>query len=60
MQVRITTPASDLDLFLLPYTEDDDIDIDFEILGILQPYIGKHDESLKWLDTLINREEDDS
>ena len=59
MQVRITAPASDLDLFLIPYTEDDDIDVDFEILDILQPYVGKHDENLKWLDALINSEEDD-
>ena len=59
MQVRITAPASDLDLFLIPYTEDDDIDVDFEILDILQPYIGRHDERLKWLDYLINREDDD-
>ena len=59
MQVQITAPASDLDLFLLPYTEEDDIDLDFEILDILQPYIGKHNDSLKWLDTLINREKDD-
>ena len=59
MQVRITAPASDLDLFLLPYTEADDIDVDFEILDILQPYIGKHNENLKWLDTLINHEDDD-
>ena len=60
MQVRITAPASDLDLFLIPYTEDDDIDVDFEILDILQPYVGKHDENLKWLDTLINHEDTDS
>ena len=46
--------------FLIPYTEDDDIDVDFEILDILQPYVGKHDENLKWLDALINSEEDDS
>ena len=60
MQVRITAPASDLDLFLIPYTEDDDIDVDFEILDILQPYVGKHDKNLKWLDALINLEKDNT
>ena len=60
MQVRMTAPASDLDLFLIPYTEDDDIDVDFEILDILQPYVGKHNKNLKWLDALINLEKDNT
>lgn len=59
MQVRITAPASDLDLFLIPYAENDSIDLEIEILDILQPYVGKHDENLKWLDYLIHREGDD-
>ena len=58
-QVRITAPASDLDLFLIPYAENDSIDLEIEILDILQPYVGKHDENLKWLDYLIHREDDD-
>ena len=60
MQVRITAPASDLDLFLMPYSERDDIDLEFEILDTLQPYIGKHDGNLQWLDHLKHRETDDT
>ena len=51
-QVNITAPASDLDLFLIPYSEDDMTDLDLEILHIYQPYIGNHDKNLEWLDRL--------
>lgn len=56
----ITAPAVDLELFLLPYTDDENADLEIEILNIVQPVIGKHDENLKWLDYLMQRQQDDA
>ena len=49
-QVMITASASDLDLFLLPYSDNENADLQIEILNIIQPGITEHDENLKWLD----------
>ena len=51
-QVNITAPSSDLDLFLIPYSDDDRAELALEILHIYQPYIGNHDKNLEWLDRL--------
>ena len=51
-QVNITAPASDLDLFLIPYSQDDMTDLELEILHIYTPFITKHDSNLKWLDNI--------
>ena len=59
-QVMITAPASDLDLFLLPYTDNENADLQIEILNIIQPGITEHDENLKWLDYLVQRQQDDT
>ena len=52
-QVMITAPAADLELFLLPYIDTEQADLEVEILNIVQPVIGEHDENLKWLDYLM-------
>ncbi len=57
-QVNITAPASDLDLFLIPYSDNALTDLDLEILHVYQPYIGNHDSNLKWLDNIKNLEGD--
>ena len=54
-QVMITAPATDLELFLLPFTDDDNAELEVEILNIIQPYIGKHVENLKWVDYIVQR-----
>ena len=59
-QVVITAPAADLELFLLPYVDDEHADLQIEILNIVQPAIGKHDENLKWLDYLIQHQQGDT
>ena len=59
-QVVITAPAADLELFLLPYVDDEQADLQIEILNIIQPAIGKHDENLKWLDYLIQHQQGDT
>jgi len=56
-QVMITAPAADLELFLLPYIDDEQADLEIEILNIVQPVIGEHDENLKWLDYLIQHQQ---
>ena len=55
-QVNITAPASDLDLFLIPYAEGEMTDLALEILHIYTPYIANHDSNLKWLDNIKNLE----
>ena len=55
-QVQITAAAMDLDLFLLPYDDDDVYDVEVDIIDVIQPYIGKHDDNLKWLDYVKKRE----
>lgn len=57
--VQITAPASDLDLFLIPYSDDENANLEIDILDVYQPRISKHDENLKWLDYLIDRDETD-
>ena len=59
-QVMITAPAADLELFLLPYIDDDRSDLQIEILNIVQPGIDQHDENLKWLDSLIQHQQGDT
>lgn len=59
-QVTITAPAADLELFLLPYTDNEQADLEVEILDIIQPAIGEHDENLKWLDYLIQHQQGNS
>lgn len=56
--VNITAPASDLDLFLIPYSDNELTDLDIEILHVYQPYISNHDSNLKWLDNIKNLERD--
>ena len=58
-QVMITAPATDLELFLLPYIDNEQADLEIEILDIVQPSIREHDENLKWLDYLIQHQQDD-
>ena len=55
-QVMITAPASDLELFLLPFADDKNAELEVEILNIIQPQIGSHDQNLKWLDYVIQRQ----
>ena len=55
----LTSFASDVELFLLPYTDDPNAELEVEILNILQPGIDQHDDNLKWLDYLIQRQQDD-
>ena len=57
-QVNITAPASDLDLFLIPYSVGDDTELELEILHVYTPYIANHDSNLKWLDNIKNLERD--
>jgi len=57
-QVMITAPAADLELFLLPYIDDEQADLEIDILNIVQPVIGKHNENLKWLDYLIHHHQE--
>ena len=59
-QVMITAPAADLELFLLPYIDDENADLQIDILNIVQPAIGAHDENLKWLDYLMQHQQDDA
>ena len=58
-QVMITALAIDLELFLLPYIDNEQADLEIEILDIVQPSIREHDENLKWLDYLIQHQQDD-
>ena len=59
-QVMITAPAADLELFLLPYIDNEQADLQIEILNIVQPAISEHDENLKWLDYLIQHQQGDT
>ena len=55
-QVQITAAAMDLDLFLLPYDDAEVYDVEVDIIDVIQPYILKHDDNLKWLDYVKQRE----
>ena len=59
-QVMMTAPAFDLELFLVPYIDAENADLQIEILNIVQPAIGEHDENLKWLDYLMQHQQDDA
>ena len=56
----ITAPAVDLELFLSPYIHNEKADLEIEILNIIQPVIGKHNENIKWLDSLIQHQQGDN
>ena len=56
----ITALAIDLELFLLPYIDNEQADLEIEILDIVQPGIREHDENLKWLDYLIQHQQGDN
>ena len=56
ISVQMTATADDIELFLIPYTHDDNIELEIEILDILQPLIDSHDTNLKWLDNIKNLE----
>ena len=56
ISVQMTATADDIELFLIPYTHDDNIELEIEILDILQPLINSHDANLKWLDNIKNLE----
>ena len=58
-EVMITAPAVDLELFLSPYIHNEQADLEIEILNIIQPVIGKHNENIKWLDSLIQHQQGD-
>ena len=59
-QVRVIAPASDLDLFILPYVDDDNADVEVEILDVYQPIIQAHETNLEYLDRLKKQESDSS
>ena len=59
-EVMITAPAVDLELFLSPYIHNEKADLEIEILNIIQPVIGKHNENIKWLDSLIQHQQGDN
>ena len=49
-------PASDLDLFILPYVDDEDAEVDVEILDVYQPFIRSHEKNLEFLNSLKKQE----
>ena len=57
-QVKVIAPASDLDLFILPYVDDDNAAVDVEILDVYQPIIQAHETNLEYLDRLKRQESD--
>ena len=57
-QVKVIAPASDLDLFILPYVDDDNADVEVEILDVYQPIIQAHETNLEYLDRLKKQESD--
>ena len=59
-QVKVIAPASDLDLFILPYVDDDNADVEVEILDVYQPIIQAHETNLEYLDRLKKQESDSS
>ena len=59
-QVKVIGPASDIDLFILPYVDDDNADVEVEILDVYQPIIQAHETNLEYLDRLKKQESDAS
>lgn len=59
-QVKVIAPASDLDLFILPYVDDDNADVEVEILDVYQPIIQAHKTNLEYLDRLKKQESSSS
>ena len=49
---QMTAPASDMELFLIPYTHDENAEVDIHIIDTYTPLIREHDDNLKWLDNL--------
>ena len=48
----MTAPAADMELFLIPYTHDENAEVDVNIIDTYTPLIRDHDKNLKWLDNL--------
>ena len=52
ISAQMTAPASDMELFLIQYTHNEDTEVDIHILDTYTPLIQKHDDNLHWLDNL--------
>ena len=52
ISAQMTAPASDMELFLIPYTHNEDAEVEVSILDTYTPLIREHDDNLKWLDNL--------
>ena len=52
ISAQMTAPASDMELFLIPYTHDEAAEVEISILDTYTPLIREHDDNLKWLGNL--------